>query len=649
MKHKFWQWFSEGVKLPTKLWSRAKSHVKDGTIKHFQAGDVIRRRGQHSDFVYLLLSGSCESLSEKKDGYSELAATLVPGDAIGETEDGGFSTGDTTIRVSSDSTILQIPRDSLKRVLRRSSAGRDRVPVEIVHWDESQGFHPAGSGKTICFTTLSDEIFCTDYVGDIARTVIEHTRKPVLRLLLNGSPEAPTLEYWSSQIPREKDGIHYLEFHIPEMSADFKGLGRLLEKHAKNFGYVFLEVGRHTALDLLLECIRRSSSTYVFLRQTAENLFEFNLLFRETRKLEIPAKGIKPIIHLMAKENAHGVSQYMEESLHQRVHMYLREDTEEMAGKLSANLRRIGREIADCQVGLVLSSGGARGLAHIGVIQVLEENGIEVDAVAGSSIGAYIAAGWGRGYSGERMEQYAMELEGYKGVWRFMDITASPLRGFFHTERVRKRLEKTLCCTHFSDLNRPIRIIATRLDVLERVVFSGGNVIDAILASIAIPGICMSVMLNGIAHVDGGVSDPLPVDALNDMGIRKIIAVNTIPTPETLRAYGYDLESRELTRSRKFRRKLNSFWNPFAPGNGFDTLLRSLHAAQTRIAEESSKKATIVLRPYSYGARWHDFGNPTRYIALGREIAERQMPEIRALFQLPYEHQTPTRRLVSVA
>ncbi|MEO8205382.1 MAG: patatin-like phospholipase family protein [Chthoniobacterales bacterium] len=638
MKNKFWQWL--GKTLPKGLWSSAREAVKDGTIRQFQAGDILRRRGQESEFVYLLLSGSCESLSEQKDGHSALAATLVPGDAIGEGDN-------TTIRVASDSTILQIPRESLKRVLRRTASGRKEFPVEVVNWDESHGFQSLKKSKIICLTTLSDKIPCASYANEIVQTICEHTHKSLLRLILNGASDAPTLDRWDSHTPHEKDGIFYLEFHVPETSENFKELGSLLERHGRNFAYVVLEVGRHTSLNLLLECIRRSSSTYVFLRQTAENLYEFNLLFREISKLGLGLGGIKPIIHLGAKENAHGVSRYMEESLHQRVHLYLREDTEEMAGKLSANLRRIGRDVADCQVGLVLSSGGARGLAHIGVIQVLEENGIEVDAVAGSSIGAYIAAGWGRGYSGHKMEQYAMELQGYHGVWRIMDVTVSPLRGFFHMERVRKRLEKTLQCTHFSDLNRPIRIVATRIDVLERVVFSGGNVIDAILASIAIPGICMPVMLNGVAHVDGGVSDPLPVDALNAMGIRKIIAVNTIPTPEILRAYSTDLSSREVTMARRWRRRVNAFWNPFAPGNGFDTLMRSLHAAQTRIAEESSKKASVILRPYSYGARWHDFGNPSRYISLGREVTERQMPEIRALFN--YENQSIKHRMGSAA
>src|SRR5690606_22557923 len=110
-------------------------------------------------------------------------------------------------------------------------------------------------------------------------------------------------------------------------------------------------------------------------------------------------------------------------------------------------------------------------------------------------------------------------------------------RGFLHTDRVRKRLQRTIGSAHFSDMVRPIRVVATRIDTLERVVFHGGNVVDAVLASIAIPGVCVAVELDGVPYVDGGIVDPLPVSALEEMGIDKIIAVNTIATPASMRAY----------------------------------------------------------------------------------------------------------------
>ena len=86
------------------------------------------------------------------------------------------------------------------------------------------------------------------------------------------------------------------------------------------------------------------------------------------------------------------------------------------------------------------------------------------------------------------MEGFAREIEGYRGLWRLMDPAIFPRRGLLLTDRVRKRLEATIGALHFSDMKRPVRIVATRLDTLERVVLSSGSVVDAVLASLAMPG-----------------------------------------------------------------------------------------------------------------------------------------------------------------
>jgi NTE family protein len=261
-------------------------------------------------------------------------------------------------------------------------------------------------------------------------------------------------------------------------------------------------------------------------------------------------------------------------------------------------------------------------------------------------MGAYIAAVWGAGYGGHEMEGFARAIEGYRGLWRIMDPVIFPRRGFLLTDRVRERLEATIGALHFSDMTRPIRIVATRLDTLERVVLSSGSVVDAVLASLAIPGICVPVMRGGVPYVDGGICDPLPVDALIDIGVRKIIAVNTIATPQTIKACSGEIAASEPS-GRTWRRTLNTWFNPFASGNSFDTLMRSMHAAQTRLAEASCRKANVVLRPYSCEGRWHDFSMPARYISLGRHETEAKLREIRTLLNSPRHERHPTQDLLA--
>jgi hypothetical protein len=118
------------------------------------------------------------------------------------------------------------------------------------------------------------------------------------------------------------------------------------------------------------------------------------------------------------------------------------------------------------------------------------------------------------------------------------------------------------------------------------------------------------------------------------MGIERIIAVNTIPTPAYLR-YRHELEKerqiRRGKRTNKLKALLNQYFNYFAPGNVLDTILRSFNGAQMRVAEESCRHADLVLRPVSFDGRWHDFRRPGKYIAIGRRETEEHLHEIKAL------------------
>jgi NTE family protein len=299
-----------------------------------------------------------------------------------------------------------------------------------------------------------------------------------------------------------------------------------------------------------------------------------------------------------------------------------------------ADIRRLAREIGHCRVGLALSSGGARGLAHIGIIQVLEENGIEVDVIAGCSMGAYVGAVWAYGYDGIFMERLAREVEKRWGLFELIDPFILPRQGFFRGEKVKRRLQRSIGGAHFSELARPLRIVATNLATLERVVFSSGEVAAAVHASSAIPGACVPVELGGERYLDGGIADPLPVDVLEEMGIERIIAVNTIPTAAYLRIR-HEMEREHAALRRKRRNKVkalfNKYLNYFAPGNILDIILRSFHGAQMHVAEMSCLRADVVLRPLSFDGRWHDFRRPGKYIALGRREAEEHLDEIKAL------------------
>src|SRR5207245_1157533 len=127
---------------------------------------------------------------------------------------------------------------------------------------------------------------------------------------------------------------------------------------------------------------------------------------------------------------------------------------------------------------------------------------------------------------------------------------------------------------------------------------------------------------------------PLPVDVLEEMGVERIIAVNTIPTPAYLRCrleFERERAAQRRRRVSKLRKLINHYLNYFAPGNILDTILRSFNGAQMRVADLACLGADVVLRPLSFDGRWHDFRRPGKYIALGRREAEEHLHEITAL------------------
>jgi NTE family protein len=227
-------------------------------------------------------------------------------------------------------------------------------------------------------------------------------------------------------------------------------------------------------------------------------------------------------------------------------------------------------------------------------------------------------------------------MEGRWALWSLIDPVFPPRQGFLRGFAVKKRLMRSIGAARFGDLVRPLRVVAGNLETLERVVFASGEVATAVHASIAVPGICVPITIDGQAYIDGGVVDPLPVDVLREMGISRVIAVDAIPTPDRIR-YGLQAE-RELakqaeSRVRKLFRKvpLDQQVNYFARGNLFEILMRSVQGAQIRVAEASCELADLVLRPEICDDRWSDCGNPGKFIKLGREVAEKHLEEIIAL------------------
>jgi len=177
------------------------------------------------------------------------------------------------------------------------------------------------------------------------------------------------------------------------------------------------------------------------------------------------------------------------------------------------------------KIGLALGSGSARGLAHVGVIMALEAYNIPIDIIAGTSIGSVIGSLYASGATIEQLEEVALSIKKSKTL--FLIDPVFPHSGLISGDRIEKMLNQFgIKDKTFDDLKIPFAAVATDVESEAEVILNQGKVIDAVRASISIPGIFTPVKYQDYYLVDGGVVDPVPVDVVKMMGADIIIAVN---------------------------------------------------------------------------------------------------------------------------
>ena len=195
--------------------------------------------------------------------------------------------------------------------------------------------------------------------------------------------------------------------------------------------------------------------------------------------------------------------------------------TLELAAQASAVQARAGTQRKPV-VGLALGSGSARGWAHIGVIQALEEAGIHADVVCGTSIGGLVGAAYAGGEL-TRFEKWVTGL-GFRDVVSFMDLGLNG--GMLKGEKVMEFFRKTFVDRPIEELNLPFGVVATALHTGAEIWLRSGSTVNAVRASIGMPGLFTPVRHDGKVLVDGALVNPVPVSLARAMGAEIVIAVD---------------------------------------------------------------------------------------------------------------------------
>jgi NTE family protein len=248
-----------------------------------------------------------------------------------------------------------------------------------------------------------------------------------------------------------------------------------------------------------------------------------------------------------------------------------------------------------------LGGGAARGFAHVGVIQVLEEAGIRPTLVTGTSAGSLVAALYASGKSGAQLQQIAETMEEATiADWTLQIFTRGVLRGealakYVNTQVGQKPIEAMVI---------PLGIVATDLNSGNDVLFQRGDTGTAVRASSAVPAVFQPVKVGSREYVDGGLVSPVPVRAARKMGAELIIAVDISTPPEASAANGT-----------------------------LEILLQTFTIMGKSISTIELKDADVLVRPSLQGVSSADFSARKRSIEAGRQAMLLALPQLRAAIE----------------
>lgn len=638
--------------------------------RRFSRGQVIYKEGEKADAFYILIAGRVRM----KQGGHVLSYLGRLGDTFGESSLLTAESHSLTIEAIVDTDTYCLTKKDFDWVLQtypevsralnkilsqrlRERAGAVPEPATAERVQVLAVYSPVeGSGASVTSVNLAvalaketgSEVLLWD-VGASARSAASLLQVPLSKesaRSLIGSTRAIHHEHLERAIVRHRCGISVLASQVQANEA-----APLLALLEERYRYVVIDLPPR--LSDVVEKIMSQADRVVFLVTTRPHTIERMkaelALLNEHHQV---AEDRIRIVQVCIQEHDLGLSGGLQATLGKRILLSLTYDpglvkefeesgepfvTVHPSGILSQNVWRLARDLTGRKVGLALGSGTARGLAHIGVLKVLQREGILVDLVAGTSIGAYVASIFASGRSAETAEYYAVKK--FPSRWSYLSmLDLGWLKsGLMSGVRVIDYLKTVIGDPSFRELPVPLAVVATDLKTGMPVIFRDGSVLEAVRCSLAFPGIIEPFLYGGRYLLDGGLTNPVPVDVVKTMGASIIIAVDVIPPVEQrvpkqeveiLLSHYHERARRRQSLKRLFRRVSEAaeiIKKPWV----FDVVYRSVETMECRISAESVKMADVVIRPKLADYGLFDFHRVKEIIRAGEQAAEEALPAIR--------------------
>ena len=257
------------------------------------------------------------------------------------------------------------------------------------------------------------------------------------------------------------------------------------------------------------------------------------------------------------------------------------------------------------KIGLALGGGAAKGLAHIGVIKALENAGINIDFIAGTSMGALVGGYYAATKDITGLETIILDIK-KRDIFSLRDIIKKRDGALFRGEPIAERLKKELGDMKIENCQIPFIAVTTNIKNGDEARLNSGNLVDAIRASIAIPLIFSPVEIDGKLLMDGGLVNPVPADVVKKMGAEYVIAI--------------DVSSRWLQAPEEM----------IGVKDMYSIISQTLSVLEYQLAKNVLKQsADIVIKPPIFHYDWFEFENSSEIIKIGEEETQLRLKEIR--------------------
>lgn len=638
--------------------------IKKSKVVEYNKGDIIYRQLDEPDAFYCVISGRVR-ISVVTDGKKETLEYLNYGNYFGIIS---LLTGDphsVNAEAANDSKVLRIAKEDFQIIL-------DRIPRLALDLSRTLSRRLRKKdirGKRIFESSIISVADITRgqerllYANHLALSLKKETGKSIILINVfeNAKPtgEALSLQegYFLTDEAIKKTTLQDADSGISILNTSYDSLRT--SDYAANFNFLLTSLACDFRFIIIYLPVFASASGFKILNQSdiihviadcaRDSLQNTKALITELiQKVKCPQEQIKVIAnadregeYLSCEEASKLLGYTIYAALPEGPRVAKKTILEEPVTEYAKTIRRIAREAGDVRVGLALSGGAAFGLAHIGVIKVLEKENIPIDVVATASMGAVVGALWAAGLNSSKLERVALELNNNKKkVFHLLVDPVFPKLSFFGGRSIRRLLEKYIGKKTFEDARFPLKVVACNLTKREKVVYDSGNICDAVMASLALPGIFSPAKINGDLLIDGGIIEPVPIGTLLQMGIKKIIAVNVFPSPEDI-ARGYELNLKRAEEEKK-KAKAKGFFarvmynigtriNKIFFPNVFDIIVNSIQVMEYVIAERDCMMMDVVLRPASPGVDWFELFKAEELIKVGVEETNNALPQIKAL------------------